>query len=118
VPVIDQDDVFGDSGHQIGLGDTTPSFFFSPKQLTASGWTWGAGPVLLLPTATDDLLGTEKWGIGPTALAIKQTKDGWTYGALVNHIWSVSIEPAALVAAQQSRSFYMPAGLRTRSRRA
>ncbi len=47
----------------------------------------GAGPVLLLPTASYDALGGEKWGIGPTAAALKQ--DGpWTYGALVNHIES------------------------------
>ena len=90
VPVIDQDDVFGDSGHQFGLGDTTPTFFFSPKKPTAGGWILGAGPVFLLPTATDELLGTDKWGIGPSALALKQTPTGWTYGALVNHIWSVA----------------------------
>ena len=45
------------------------------------------GPVLLLPTATDDLLGGEKWGAGPTALALKQ-ENGWTYGVLANHLWS------------------------------
>jgi hypothetical protein len=40
-----------------------------------------------LPTATDALLGAEKWGLGPTAVALRQDR-GWTYGALVNHIWS------------------------------
>lgn len=88
VPVISQNDVFPGAGSQFGLGDVTQSLFFSPKALTASGWTWGVGPVLLLPTATDDLLGTEKWGAGPTAVALRQTAGGWTYGALVNHIWS------------------------------
>jgi hypothetical protein len=83
-PVIYQDDVFGDSGSQFGLGDITPSFFFSPKE-PVHGWIVAAGPVFLLPTATDELLGTERWGAGPTALALKQTADGWTYGALVNH---------------------------------
>lgn len=92
VPVVYQDDVFGNSGSQFGLGDTTPTFFFSPKQPTAAGWTWAVGPVLLLPTATDDLLGSEKWGIGPSALALKQTEGGITYGVLVNHIWSVAGE--------------------------
>jgi hypothetical protein len=33
------------------------------------------------------VLGTEKWGAGPTAVALRQT-NGWTYGGLVNHIWS------------------------------
>jgi hypothetical protein len=90
VPVIGQDDVLGDSGNQFGLGDTTPTFFFSPKQPTASGWILAAGPVFLLPTATDDLLGTEKWGAGASVLALKQTHDGWTYGILANHLWSVA----------------------------
>ena len=86
-PVIYQDDVFGDSGSQFGLGDITPSFFFSPKE-PVNGWILAAGPVFLLPTSTDELLGGEKWGAGPTALALQQTPDGWTVGALVNHIWS------------------------------
>jgi hypothetical protein len=73
---------------QFGLGDIAPSFFFSPKQPTAGGWTLGVGPVFLLPSATDDLLGTEKWGAGPTFIALRQTDEGWTYGALLNHIWS------------------------------
>ena len=91
LPVIQQDDVFGESGSQFGLGDTTPSFFFSPKEPTAGGLIWGIGPVFLLPTATDDLLGSGKWGAGPTGLVLVQ-KNGWTYGALVNHIWSVAGE--------------------------
>ena len=87
VPVIHQDDVFGDSGSQFGLGDINPSFFFSPKE-PVGGWIVAAGPVFVLPTATDELLGGEKWGAGPTVLALQQTPGGWTCGALVNHIWS------------------------------
>ncbi len=45
VPVIYQDDVFGDSGSQFGFGDINPSFFFSPKE-PVNGWIVGAGPVL------------------------------------------------------------------------
>src|SRR6187431_1810512 len=48
-PVVYQDDVMGDSGSQFGLGDVTPTLFFSPKQPTASGWIWAVGPVFLLP---------------------------------------------------------------------
>lgn len=33
VPVVYQDDVFGNSGDQFGLGNITPSFFFSPNRL-------------------------------------------------------------------------------------
>ncbi|MBO9549246.1 MAG: transporter [Pseudomonas sp.] len=89
LPVIDQTDIAPGSGNQSGLGDTLQSLFFSPKAPTDSGWIWGAGPVFLLPTATDELLGGEKWGVGPTAVALKQTGH-WTYGALVNHVEGVA----------------------------
>jgi len=89
LPVISQSDIFLGAGSQSGLGDVVQSVFFSPKSPTESGWIWGVGPVFLLPTATDDLLGAEKWGLGPTAIALKQGGP-WTYGALANHIWSVA----------------------------
>ncbi len=89
LPVIAQSDVIGDDS-QSGLGDVVQSLFFSPKAPTASGWIWGVGPAFLLPTATDDLLGAEQWGLGPTAVVLKQTATGWTYGALVNHLASVA----------------------------
>lgn len=91
LPVIWQNDIAGPSGHQFGLGDTTQSFFLSPKEPTAGGIIWGVGPAFLLPTATDDLLGSGKFGIGPTAVVLKQEKE-WTVGALANHIWSVAGE--------------------------
>jgi hypothetical protein len=90
VPYIYQENIFGTSS-QSGLSDIVQSLFFSPKAPTSGGWIWGAGPVLLLPTATDDLLGAEKWGAGPTAVLLKQQK-GWTYGVLANHIWSFAGE--------------------------
>jgi hypothetical protein len=87
VPVVWQDEIFPGAGDQFGLGDVVQSLFFSPKKPTANGWIWGAGPVFLLRTGTNDLISAEKWGAGPTGVALKQ--DGpWTYGALANHIWS------------------------------
>lgn len=88
LPVVWQQDIFPGAGSQSGIGDITQSLFFSPKKPTADGWIWGAGPVFYLPTASDDLLGADKWGLGPTAVFLKQ-EHGWTYGALANHIWSV-----------------------------
>jgi hypothetical protein len=88
VPVIWQSDLFPGAGSQSGIGDTTASLFFSPKKPTSGGWIWGVGPVFYLPTASDDLLGADKWGAGPTAVFLKQ-EHGFTYGALMNHIWSV-----------------------------
>jgi hypothetical protein len=34
------------------------------------------------------MLGGRKWGLGPTAVALKQVGP-WTIGGLTNHIWSV-----------------------------
>jgi hypothetical protein len=89
VPVVSQTDVFPGAGSQFGLGDTLASLFFSPKRPTAGGMLWGAGPVFLLPTGTDDLLTGKKWGLGPTGVVLTQAGP-WTYGVLGNHVWSVA----------------------------
>jgi hypothetical protein len=86
VPVMYQDNVVGIFS-QAGLGDTVQSFFFSPNK--TQPFIWGLGPALLIPTATDDLLGSKKFGVGPTLVVLKQQK-GWTVGTLMNHIWSVA----------------------------
>lgn len=85
VPFIAQTDVVPNTT-QTGLGDITQSFFFSPTQKVL-GLTIGAGPVFLYPVATDDLLGSEKWGAGPTIVFVKQ-EGPWSWGMLLNHIWS------------------------------
>ncbi|MEM1001457.1 MAG: transporter [Bacteroidota bacterium] len=89
LPVVYQNDTFGDSNSQFGLSDAIISGFFSPKEPTSGGIIWGAGPAILAPIATDDLLGTEKLGIGPTAVILKQIGQ-FTVGALANHIWSIA----------------------------
>jgi hypothetical protein len=86
VPVLWQDDIVPGAGSQFGLGNTTASLFLSPRR-TVNGITWGVGPVIYLPTNTDDLLGAEKWGAGPTAVVLLQS-GSWTVGALGNHLWS------------------------------
>lgn len=94
LPVINQHGlVEGGSADKSGLGDITQSFFISPKKPTESGWIWGAGPALLLPTGSDDLLSAEQWAAGPTAVALKQS-NGWTRGILANHLWGMEGSPA------------------------
>jgi hypothetical protein len=85
-PLIDQNFTPVNGTKETGLGDITQSLFFSPKAPTASGWIWGAGPILMLPTGADGFT-AHQWGAGPTIVVLKQEK-GWTYGALANHIWS------------------------------
>jgi hypothetical protein len=95
LPVVYQEDILppevtptdvDPNDDQFGLGDTVQSFFLSPA---SSDPIWGIGPVFLVPTATREVLGSEQFGIGPTAVVLKQTGP-WTYGVLANHIWSVA----------------------------
>jgi len=85
LPVVRQSDIFPGAGSQTGIGDTVQSVFLSPSKVGSV--IWGAGPVFLLPTATETALGAGKWGAGPTFVALKQ-QDGLTMGMLANHIWS------------------------------
>jgi hypothetical protein len=86
LPVVDQIDIVGENSHQFGLSDATVTAFFAPKSKSV---IWGVGPAFLVPTATDKFLGTEKFGVGPSALALHQGK-GLTYGFIANQIWSVA----------------------------
>lgn len=90
VPLVDLQDIPVKGESESGLGDIVQSFFFSPKE-PVGGWILAIGPVGLYPSASDEMLGGEKWGAGPTVLALQQ-KNGWTYGMLANHLWSVAGE--------------------------
>jgi hypothetical protein len=90
IPLVDQNDIPIKGEDASGLGDVVQSFFFSPKA-PVKGWILGFGPVLLYPSASDQMLGGEKWGVGPTVVALTQAK-GWTYGLLANHIESFAGE--------------------------
>jgi hypothetical protein len=83
LPVVSQPAL--DGSQRNGLGDLNPSFFFVPKP--RGSWTLGLGPTVLLPTATDQTLGSGQWGAGPAGVAV-YTKGAWVAGALVNQIWS------------------------------
>lgn len=82
-----------DAGGDFGIGDITQSFFFSPKE-SVNGFTWGVGPVFLLPTSRSNdkesrpIFGQSEWGGGLTGVGLKQS-NSWTFGALVNHIWDI-----------------------------
>lgn len=86
LPVVDQTDITGENTHQFGLSDATVTAFFAPK---TKGIIFGFGPAFLVPTATDKVLGTEKFGIGPSVLVMHQGK-GLSVGFLANQIWSVA----------------------------
>ena len=105
VPLVDQKDIFPDAGGQSGVGDVVQSLFFSPSKPTKSGLVWGIGPVLLLPTGSDDLLTADQWGAGPTAIVLRQSGPK-TVGALFNHIESISSSDRPDVSATFIQPFF------------
>lgn len=90
LPFITQKDIIGTTD-QTGLGDLNTTIWLAPQKKHEGQPTIGFGPVIQLPTATDDLLGTEKWAIGPSFIFVHQSH-GWTAGILANHLWSVAGE--------------------------
>jgi len=87
MPVVSQPALFPGQERTFGLGDTSMSLFLAPRE--SGKITWGAGPILLFPTATDDMLGADKWGLGISGVALTSI-DKFTFGALVSNIWSVA----------------------------
>lgn len=87
IPVVSNPSILTgpDEGRVNGIGDTLFTAFISPKD---SEITWGVGPAILLPTATDDALGQDTWAAGLSAVVL--TMPGhWVIGSLVSNIWSV-----------------------------
>jgi len=74
-------------GSKFGLGNMEPEFYFSPTHV--GDVIWGVGPKLWLPTATDKVLGLNKWGGGPTAVVLT-IQGPWLYGVLANNVWAGS----------------------------
>ena len=91
IPIINQPSLFPGpnsiSGSAWGLGDINPSLFFSPAKPGAV--IWGVGPTFTIPTATDSKLGSGKFSLGPTAVALT-IQGPWVLGALINNQWSVA----------------------------
>ncbi|QDG53831.1 transporter [Persicimonas caeni] len=94
-----------------GLGDITYQAFFSPE--STEPFVWGVGPQFQFPTATDDILGTDKWSVGPAAVAL-QLNGPWVYGALLTYMYSFAGDDARddvrLGALQYFINYNLPSG--------
>lgn len=86
VPLVSQPALFEGGAPTFGVSDVLTSFFLVPNR--GSSFTWGAGPAISFPSTSEPTLGTGKWSLGPTAVALKQSGP-WTVGALWNQVWSV-----------------------------
>lgn len=71
------------------LGDINPSVFFVPT--LKGNFTVGIGPTLVIPSATDSRIGSQRWSAGPSAVLV-YTKGQIVAGGLVNNIWSFAGE--------------------------
>jgi hypothetical protein len=87
IPVIQTPDpALGVDGAS-GLGDISLSLFLSPAKVGRI--IWGVGPIVSIPTASDDILGTGKLSVGPTVVLLRN-QGHWLYGSLVYNVFSVA----------------------------
>jgi hypothetical protein len=74
-----------------GTGDTTFSAFLSPKKPAFGKLIWGAGPIFNIPTASNDRLGADLWGMGVSAVGLV-IQGPIVAGAVVSNTWSLEGE--------------------------
>ncbi len=84
LPIVSQPGTVPGQDRKNGLGDTSFSAFISPAD--SGSITWGAGPVLLIPTSTDDRLGAGEWGGGASVVALAMP-GRWVVGSLFSNVW-------------------------------
>ena len=74
-----------------GLGDIQVPLLLSPNPKPGSRWMFGGGPTFVLPTATTDELGSDKWQAGPALVGVYKTEK-ITTGALGQYWWSFATQ--------------------------
>jgi hypothetical protein len=89
IPVISQPRLGPGMGRKTGIGDTSFSSFFSPAK--PGKWIWGAGPIVVLPTSSDDRLGKDEWGAGVSAVFLTM-RGPWVVGSLVSQVWDIDAD--------------------------
>ncbi len=85
LPVISQPGVLTGDSRVNGLGDINFTAFFSPAD--SGALIWGVGPAFIFPTATDEVLGPDRWSGGPALVALAMPGK-WVVGGLVSNVWS------------------------------
>ena len=87
LPVFSVPSVRPGGSRTAGLGDIQYSIFLSPT--TTRKLVWGLGPTVQFPSATDDLLGSGKWVMGPAAIIVATPRRS-VVGLVVQNLWSVA----------------------------
>jgi hypothetical protein len=74
--------------HKGGIGDIQFPMLLAVPAKYAGHWIIGGGPVFMFPTATDDALGNDQWGLGPAVVLGYKTKK-FTAVLFPNYFWNI-----------------------------
>src|ERR1022692_4149017 len=87
LPIVSLPPLSPYQGRTSGIGDLQITAFLSPAKPGA--WIWGVGAITQLPTHSNQLLGNDNTGFGPSFVVLHLEKGSpWVYGALANNVWS------------------------------
>ena len=81
LPLYSTDFPFDDEG----AGDALVSAYWVPRK---GNFILGFGGALIMPTASEDYYGTDKWSAGPTIVVAQKAPGRYTVGGLLTHVWS------------------------------
>ena len=84
VPAIDTSPLGGPRAS--GIADIQEQAYFTSAK--PGKFTWAVGPVFSFPTATNNVVRTGQWGLGPTAVGLVMPGP-WVIGVLANNIWRI-----------------------------
>ena len=79
---------FNDFENKSGIGDIQLPMLLAVPGKYSGHWILGGGPAWLFPTATNDDLGSDQWGLGPAVVLGYKTK-GWTAILFPNYFWKI-----------------------------
>jgi hypothetical protein len=87
LPVVSLPPFAPNQGRTTGIGDLQVTAFLSPAKPGA--WIWGVGAITQLPTHSNQLLGNDNTGFGPSFVVLHlEHGSPWVYGVLMNNVWS------------------------------
>lgn len=114
IPIVSQPSLAPGQDRRNGLGDTSLSLFVSPKAPAFGSLIWGVGPIVNIPTASDELLGRDRWGTGITGVGLV-IEGPIVAGLLVSNTWSLEGEDFSAFLIQQILNYNLPGGWYLRS---
>ncbi len=109
LPIVSQPSFVRGQDRQDGVGDILFTAFLSPKKPAFGSLIWGVGPVVNLPTASDDRLGDDLWGAGLSGVALT-IQGPVVAGVLVSNTWNLEGEDFSRFLLQYFANYNLPDG--------